>query len=312
MTSTHSGSGTCEPRRIYQNFFLDNTAWRKVDLRPDDIVISSAPRSGTTWTQMIVALLVFQRIPLPAPLDRLSYFIERRMDSEALLTAVREQMHRRFLQSHMPFDGIPDAPYIKKLFIARDPRDMALSLWNFHRHLKPEAVAKINEIPNRVGPPMPILPEQFDTFFRIWLTQGGFPGDTEGWPGMSPIRMVQSWWERRTDPNVLLVHYNDLSTDLQKEMRRIAAFLDIVVPEERWPDLVGGAMFDAMKNNAAEISPQLGGMFKGGAQDFIYKGGGGRWKELLSDRDLEAYRTLFHSRLPADCAHWLENGGSLD
>ena len=46
-------------------------------------------------------------------------------------------------------------------------------------------------------------------------------------------------WARRDEPNVVLVHYDDLFADLEGEMRRLADRLGIAVPEERWPELVG-------------------------------------------------------------------------
>ncbi len=48
-------------------------------------------------------------------------------------------------------------------------------------------------------------------------------------------------WARRDEPNVLLVHYDDLSADLDGEMRRLAALLGISVLEETWPALMVSA-----------------------------------------------------------------------
>jgi aryl sulfotransferase len=38
----------------------DSTRWDELEFRPGDIVISTRSHSGTTWMQMICALLVFQ------------------------------------------------------------------------------------------------------------------------------------------------------------------------------------------------------------------------------------------------------------
>ena len=53
-------------------------------------------------------------------------------------------------------------------------------------------------------------------------------------------------WRRRQEPNVLLVHYDDLLTDLEGQMRRVAAWLGIEVPAERWATLVEAATFVSM------------------------------------------------------------------
>ncbi|MDP6652471.1 MAG: sulfotransferase domain-containing protein, partial [Gammaproteobacteria bacterium] len=45
-------------------------------------------------------------------------------------------------------------------------------------------------------------------------------------------------WEFRHLPNIRLIHYNDLRSDLEGQMRALAAYLEIEVPEERWPSVV--------------------------------------------------------------------------
>lgn len=266
-------------------------------------------KSGTTWMQMIVGLLIFQTVPLPAALDTLSPWIERRvMDPETLKSLIDQQAHRRFLKSHMPFDALPEMPTQKIIFVARDPRDMALSLWDHNRKFRPEVIDKMNDFPGRVGPPMPPTPEAFPVFFREWLTRGWFDWESDGYPLISLFRSVATWWAERDRPNILMVHFNDLSRDLGGEMRRVAEFLSIEVARARWPRLIDAAGFAAMKQNADALVPFMGSLFVGGAGDFINHGAAGRWTGVLSDTDLSLYREILAARLPAACAHWLETG----
>ena len=44
---------TPERTRIYQNHHLDSTRWDGFVHRPDDIVIATSYKSGTTWTQRL-------------------------------------------------------------------------------------------------------------------------------------------------------------------------------------------------------------------------------------------------------------------
>ena len=60
--------------------------------------------------------------------------------------------------------------------------------------------------------------------------------------------MENSYWAARHDPNVLMVHYADLKVDREGEMRRIADFLGISIPESVWPSLVAAAGFEEMKS----------------------------------------------------------------
>src|SRR6266568_3178527 len=94
--------------RRYEASMYDSNRWDGFELRPGDIIISTPPKCGTTWTQMICALLILQEPELPLPLDTLSPWIDMvtraRTDVFADLEA---QTHRRFIKTHTPLDGIP-------------------------------------------------------------------------------------------------------------------------------------------------------------------------------------------------------------
>ena len=96
-----------EPVR-YRSADEDSARWVGFPFRRGDIVISTRSKSGTTWMQMICALLVFQTSDLPAPLADLSPWLdwlgEPRAEVYARLAA---QEHRRFIKTHTPLDGIP-------------------------------------------------------------------------------------------------------------------------------------------------------------------------------------------------------------
>ena len=45
--------------RLYQNHHFDSTRWDWFETRPDDIVVGTSYKAGTTWTQAILANLLF-------------------------------------------------------------------------------------------------------------------------------------------------------------------------------------------------------------------------------------------------------------
>ena len=60
----------------YRNRVHDSVRWRGFVLRPGDIVLSTPPKCGTTWLQMICALLVLQEPVLTQPLSVLSPWLD--------------------------------------------------------------------------------------------------------------------------------------------------------------------------------------------------------------------------------------------
>ncbi len=287
----------------YDHRFFDSGRWRDFKPRPDDIFVCTAYKAGTTWMQMICALLVFQTPELPKPLGRISPWLERdTMDIEEVLALLEAQTHRRFIKTHTPLDGLPffeDATY---LFVGRDPRDIFLSK---HNHILNANAAAAR----RKGGDWPKIPEDIREFFRIWISTGSFDWEQDGWPSWSVLNHNETFWRFRHLPNIHFFHYDDLRRDLDSEMRRVSAALDIPVDEAIWPDLVNAATFDNMKRNADQIAP---GADRGAWHDnarFFNKGTSGQWRDVLGEAELALYRAAIAERVSPALAEWLENGG---
>jgi aryl sulfotransferase len=115
--------------RRYEGAVYDSNRWDGFELRRGDIIIAAPPKCGTTWTQMICALLVLQEPELPLRLDRLSPWIDMVTRARTEVFAdLQAQSHRRFLKTHTPLDGIPNDPRVTYICVGRDPRDVALSI----------------------------------------------------------------------------------------------------------------------------------------------------------------------------------------
>ena len=54
--------------RTYQTAIYDSTRWDHFRLRPGDILVCTPAKCGTTWTQMLCAMLVHQSTVFPKPL----------------------------------------------------------------------------------------------------------------------------------------------------------------------------------------------------------------------------------------------------
>lgn len=295
--------------RVYQNHHFDSTRWDYIPTRPDDIVIATSYKAGTTWTQAIVAHLVFQAAELPTPVGELSPWLDMRIvPLEVIGNGLAAQTHRRFIKTHLPLDGVSWDPERKFLYVSRDGRDVFMSLWNHYVNMTDEAFQAFNTLPGRVGDEMPRPPEDIHEFWRHWVSRGWFDGESDGWPYWSHLTNVQSWFDFRHVPNILLVHYADLIEDTERETRRIARFLGIDVPERLWPDLVARVSFAAMRKHGEMYAPGGGRFWKGGADTFLHKGTNGRWRDVLSATELAAYDAACERALTPECRAWLEHG----
>ena len=298
--------------RVYRNHHLDSRRWDRVRLRPGDVVISTSYKAGTTWTQRIVSLLVFGTDPLPGTINSLSPWIDARFHAsiDAILAVIEAQSHRRFLKSHLPLDALPYDPRVKYLYVGRDGRDVFMSLWNHYRAYNDFLYERLNTGDDLVGGPLPRCPEDIHALFDGWVHRASFPWELDGYPMWSHLYHVQSFWDFRRLENLHFVHFADLKADLAGEMRRIAAFLEIPVPEERWPALVEAASFASMKRQADVLLPELALGFQGGAQAFLYKGTNERWRSVLSAEELASYDAAVERTLAPTCAAWLAQGGA--
>jgi len=298
-----------ERTRIYQCHHFDSTRWDYFEPRDDDIIIATSYKAGTTWTQAIVAHLLFPDGELPAGPAEMSPWLDMRiLPLEVALNNLRSQKHRRFIKTHLPLDGMRYERQLKYLYVARDARDVFMSLWNHYTNMTDEFMTLMNLLLGREGEEFPPVSGDIHDFWRSWMTRSTFPWESDGWPYWSHLSNVQSWWNFRHLPNIQLVHYADLLADTEGEMRRIAAFLEIDVPEDRWSEIVGAVSFGEMRRQAAAYVPGGGQFWKGGAETFLHRGTNGRWRDILSDEEMGLYDAACERALTPDCRQWLEHG----
>jgi aryl sulfotransferase len=300
------------PQREYRTWLLDSRRWRHYAPRSDDIVIATYVKCGTTWMQRIVGLLVFQTTE-PKPIMEISAWIDRRFlpPIEALVAQIEAQDHRRFLKSHVPLDGLPFFDNVKYIHVARDGRDACMSFHNHCRSYTDQMIDRLNKAgleDETIARPHPDIPVDPREFFHQWITKGVAPGHQEGSPDISFFHFEKSWWEARSRPNVLLVHYNDLKSDLSAEMRRVADFLDISVAKDLWPELVAAASFEAMRRDGGALMSKAAASFKDGSRSFFFEGSNERWRGVAADEDLALYETKAEAMLSPACARWVAMG----
>ena len=287
----------------YQSPDEDSARWLGFPFQDGDIVISSRSKTGTTWVQMICALLIFQTPELPAPLAQLSPWLDHLIaPRDEVWAQLAAQQHRRFIKTHTPLDGVPLDARATFIVTARHPLDMAVSLYHQGDNIDRARLRQLAGQPEPTEPPRPRTP------LREWLLRWiAGDDDPRAQPDSLPGVMwhLSDAWARRGEPSVMLMHYDDLLADLEGQMRRLAGQLGIAVREETWPGLVRAATFEGMRDNADRLVPTAG-IFKSNAA-FFRRGTSGAAREILSGEEIAAYHDRTAQLAPPDMLAWLHS-----
>ena len=178
-------------------------AGRNFQVFPDDTMIVSYPRSGNTWTRFLIANLLhpseeidFLNIELLIP------------DTSSISSRALKRIARpRLIKTHEYFDH----RYPKVIYIVRDPRDVALSYYNFQR--------KYRHIEDTYP-----LEKYISDFVEGRLISRSWGTWAEN---------AASWISTRSkSPNFILLRFEDLVEKTNRELARLGSFLGVTVTTE--------------------------------------------------------------------------------
>ena len=298
--------------RTYRTWSIDSERWQLYRPRAGDVVVATSPKCGTTWAQQIVSSLIFQDA-VPRSLAEVSIWPDTRfrLSARDLQAALEAQSHRRFLKTHVPLDGLPFHSEVRYIHVARDGRDAVMAMHNHYGGFTEAHLQRLDRIGLEdpgIARPYPRLPRNPADYFRLWLTEPAVEGQADGLPSPSFFDLEVGFWAERRRPNLLMVHFSDLKADLDREMRRIAAFLEIPVDETIWNHLVAAAGFEAMRAVGADLMPPAHSYLVGGSDQFFNRGVNGRWRDVLRESDLVLYDQKIKAKFSPTLSRWIEGG----
>ena len=246
-------------KRIAKYLLGTDIAGRQIAVRPDDMFIVSYPRSGNTWTRFLIANLLFAGQPVSfANIERLI------PDAEAQSSRYMKRFPGpRVIKSHQYFDH----RYPKVLYITRDPRDVAVSYYNFARKFRHVA----DDYP---------LEQYVHGFVTGTLLSSGWGTWAEN---------VGTWMAARNGrPTFLLLRYEDLITGTQTELAKVARFFGV----DASPADLSRAIENSSADRLRELEKKEGGVWvstKNKRSDipFIGNAAAGKWKSVLPDAAVE-------------------------
>ena len=195
-----------------------DVAGRSFAVYPDDTMLVSYPRSGNTWTRFLIANLVYpEQNPDFTNIERLIPDTSSKSSR-----GLRNTPRPRLIKSHDYFDP----RYPKTIYIVRDPRDVALSYYDYHR--------RNSFINDGVS-----LQKFVDDFVAGRLISAGWGTWGEN---------VASWvYTRGTSPSFLLLRYKDLHNNPEAQLERVAEFLGIAADSARFSAAVESCAASRMR-----------------------------------------------------------------
>ncbi|XP_076597656.1 cytosolic sulfotransferase 3-like [Chaetodon auriga] len=254
--------------------FTDN--WdnvQKFEARPDDILIATYPKAGTTWVSYILDLLYFgQTCPerqASLPLYERVPFLEISTPSFPPGKDLADQLPTtpRLIKTHLPVQFIPMSFWEQNsriVYVARNAKDNAVSYFHFGR---------MNNIQPETG--------DWSTFLKDFMEAKMVFG--------SWYDHVTGWWEKKqTCPKLHYMFYEDLVEDSGREIDQLCSFLGLSPSAEEKQRVTTGSKFDNMKQNKMTNYSTVEVM-NHTVSPFMRKGKVGDWKNHFTVAQNEAF-----------------------
>mmetsp|Transcript_34615 Transcript_34615/g.57095 ORF Transcript_34615/g.57095 Transcript_34615/m.57095 type:complete len:286 (+) Transcript_34615:1-858(+) len=243
-----------------------------------EIFICSYPKSGTTWTQNIVYTLVskgddqFTHISEYAPFFEIDATWEEGGELIASIARNHQKIQRRIFNTHLRWEQMPKHPGARYVYLVRDGMDVCAS---FFYHLSSQVEGGYTGTSAQ--------------FLEEWLSGniafGKWSDHLKSWLGPD-----------KTDERVLVVRYEELKSNLQETVSKIALHCKISITEDEIIGLLPKFSFDYMRSHKSQFQPQSV-TWKDGFQ-FIRKGEIGGHHELFSIQQKVAFRRALIKEFP--------------
>ncbi len=284
--------------RSYRGAITRPDRWTTWAPRPGDILVCTPPKSGTTWTQTILSMLVHGGPDLPGKLPVLSPWIDADLGvpADEVSAALAAQPGRRVVKTHTPADGFPVWQDVTVIAVYRHPLDVFFSLRS--------------HIANRSGPTgdNPVawpLPDAIRAFVANGADLRDFDRDCLANLALHHEQTVLSG----RLPELRPFHYADMLRNPRHAVAGLAAAAGIDADAALIDAVTQATAFSAMKAKAADYAPVGGTGFWKSDANFFDSASSEKWTGKLTQDDI----ALYEERLAAliqdtEARSWLEHG----
>ncbi|XP_073326402.1 cytosolic sulfotransferase 3-like [Pagrus major] len=258
--------------------------WEKIQnfqARPDDILIATYPKAGTTWVSLILDLLYFGQtsperqtsIPIYQRVPFLE-FTKPSMDSGIDL-AENLATSPRLIKTHYPVQFVPKSFWeqnCKIVYMGRNAKDSMVSFFHFDRMAMTQ--------PD---------PGDWNSYFNRFMEGKVLFG--------SWYDHVNNWWKKKqTYSNLHYMFYEDMIEDTGREIDNLCSFLGLSPSAKEKKQIMYGVQFDNMKKNDMANYSTVNTMdFK--ISTFMRKGKVGDWKNHFTVAQNEEFEEDYKKKM---------------
>ncbi|KAK6472381.1 sulfotransferase 1 family member D1-like [Huso huso] len=235
--------------------------------QPDDLLIATYPKAGTTWTQEIVDLilndgdaekcrraLTHKRMP----------FLEMFPVPPLKVCQLDKMPSPRVIKTHLPIQLVPQSFWdnnCKVIYMARNAKDSVVSYFYFDRM-------------NRIQPD----PGPWDQYLHKFMHGQLFCGY---W-----YDHVKGYWREKETKRILYLLYEDMKENPRDEVIRVMRFLEHSLPDDIIDRITELTSFSTMKENPmANYSTIPDSVFDRSVSTFMRKGEVGDWLNHFSPEE---------------------------
>ena len=263
------------PRQLKQ--IARKNPFRNYTPGPQDIFVMTYAKSGTNWMMQIAHQLIHhgkgefdhlhEVVPWP-DMEMMQSFMRRYAiplkDADQWKNAPER---KRVIKTHYNWDQLPYSPEARYIAVIRDPKDVFVSNYFFVR----------DSVFRKAMPSV-------DTWYKLFLSENFVLG------GSWAVNAA-GYWAQRQHPNVMVVSFKSMKTDLRGTVCKVAEFLNIHVGDEIIDEVCRRSAFESMKKIDHKFAPgKMSAWHKPGAM--MRKGTQGGSAELLTleqQREIDRY-----------------------
>ncbi|XP_018414629.1 PREDICTED: sulfotransferase family cytosolic 1B member 1-like [Nanorana parkeri] len=247
--------------------------------RPDDLLVATYPKAGTTWMQEIVDSIMNDgelEKNKRAPTHVRSPFLEICSLFFPGVDILNNTPSPRLVKTHLPYELVPKSFWEQKcktIYVARNAKDNAVSYYFF-------------DLMNKCQPEPGTWDQYVEKFLKGEVAWGNW------------FDHVIGWWNAKDKHEILYMFYEDMKENPKQEIRKVMKFLGKNLSEEALDNICHHTSFKAMKENPmANYSTVPNIVLDQTVSSFMRKGEVADWMNYFTESQNKMFNAEYEKRM---------------